>query len=184
MFGAVMTYNPEIHHRRSIRLKGYDYTRAGAYFITICVKDKYCLFGKIMNGKMKLNELGQVTETCWIEIPNHFPNTNLDEFVIMPNHVHGIIVLRDTVGERHAVHLRYGDQSKKIEQFGKPVPSSIPTIIRSFKSAVTRHINILRQSPGTPVWQRDYYEHIIRNETALNQIRQYIIHNPFRWKTD
>jgi REP element-mobilizing transposase RayT len=121
--------------------------------------------GKIMNGKMKLNELGQVSETCWIEITNHFPNANLDEFVIMPNHVHGIIVLHDTVGERHAVPLRYGDRSKNIEQFGNLFPVQFR---RSFvHSNPPSHIlSTYFANLPAPVWQRDYYEHIIRNETA------------------
>ena len=102
----------------------------------------------------------------------------------MPNHIHGIIVLDGIVGERHAVPLQPNADPKHVEQFGKPVSGSIPTIVRSFKSAAARHINIRRDSPGIPVWQRNYYEHIIRDENALHQIRRYIIHNPLNWKTD
>jgi putative transposase len=176
-----MRFDPEKHHRRSIRLKGYDYRRQGAYFVTICTHDRLCLFGEVVGGEMRLNEYGRIALGCWKEIPLHFPQAELDAFVVMPNHVHGIIVL--TVGARHAVPLQNGI-SEKTEQFGKPVAGSIPTIIRSFKSATTRHINALRGTPGSPVWQRNYYEHIIRNEESLNRIREYIKTNPLRWAMD
>jgi len=171
-------YDPERHHRRSIRLKGYDYTQLGAYFVTIVTRDRTCLFGEIAEGAVRLNQMGHIVRECWLAIPDHFPHAMLDEFVVMPNHVHGIIVLNGTenVGARHAVPLP--------EQFGKPIPGSIPTIIRSFKSAVTKRINDHRGTPGVPVWQRNYYEHIIRNEDDLEAIRRYIACNPLRWHLD
>jgi putative transposase len=179
-----MAYDSEIHQRRSIRLKGYDYTQAGAFFITICTQGRECLFGKINNGKMTLHELGRIVESCWVDIPNHFPNAGLDEFVIMPKRIHGIIVLNDTVGERHTVPLQPDTKRKHVKQFGKPVSGSIPTIVRSFKSAATRHIYNLRESTGNPVWQRNHYEHIIRNENALHRISEYIINNPLNRQND
>jgi len=97
----VMKYNPDIHHRRSIRLRDYDYSQAGAYFITICAHNRECLFGEIADGAMRLNAAGEIAMQCWQEIPLHFPHSALDEWVIMPNHLHGIVVLTDTVGAKN-----------------------------------------------------------------------------------
>jgi len=180
-----MRYDPEKHHRRSIRLKGYDYTRVGAYFVTIVTKNRVCLFGEMVNGEMVANEYGVIVRECWLAIPDHFPHAALDEFIVMPNHVHGIVVLNETttVGARHAVPL-HNPTSQQREQFGKPVAGSIATIVRSFKSAVTKRINEHRGTPGAPVWQRNYFEHIIRSEDSLNRIRKYIAGNPARWGYD
>ena len=175
-----MTYDRERHHRRSIRLKGYDYAQPGAYFITICTQDRACLFGEVADGEMRLNEMGQVVCECWSAIPEHFSNGVLDAFVAMPNHVHGMVVIVD--GRGTACRAPAG--RAPTEQFGRPITGSVPTIIRSFKSAVTRRINALRGTPGAPVWQRNYYEHIIRNDDALHRIRQYIADNPTRWAFD
>jgi REP element-mobilizing transposase RayT len=138
---------------------------------------------------MRLNECGELIEACWNEIPNHFPHVQLDAFVIMPNHVHGILHIMEphsaaTVGARHAVPLPGNVPHRHNERFGKPVVGSIPTIVRSVKSAASRRINQLRDTPGTRVWQRSYYEHIIRNEASLDRIRQYILDNPARWASD
>jgi len=186
-----MPYDPERHHRRSIRLKGYDYTQPGAYFVTIVTQNRACLFGEVVEGQMRLNEAVHLAQRCWTDIPNHFPHVQLDAFIIMPNPVHGILVIAhhaapDDVGARHAVPQppRTASHTPTVEQFGKPVHGSIPTIVRSFKSATTRHINILRGTPGAPVWQPNYYEHIIRDERSLNRIREYIVTNPLRWHLD
>ena len=141
----------------------------------MCTHNRECLFGEIIDRKMVLNDTGKITQHYWLEIPNHFPNVLLDEYIIMPNHVHGIFVLNDNIGARHAVPLQ------QAEQFGKPSKQSIPTIIRSFKSTVTNQIN---QIPGASVWQHNYYEHIIRNEIELKKIREYIVYNPINWTTD
>jgi len=98
-----MKYNPQIHHRRSIRLKGHDYAQAGDYYITLCVKDRECLLGEIVRNEMKLSMIGKIVRECWEEIPMHFPNATLDEYIIMPNHIHGIIVLSDQVGKEHLI---------------------------------------------------------------------------------
>jgi len=98
-----MQYNPDKHHRRSIRLQGYDYSQPGIYFITICTKNHECLFGEILNGEMRLNDFGKIAHQCWLEIPNHFPHIQLDEFVIMPDHIHGIIILNDIVGRKFSL---------------------------------------------------------------------------------
>ena len=133
------------------------------------------MFGDVVNGRMVLNNSGRMVEKCWNDIPVHFPHVKSDEFVVMPNHVHGIVVI-DAVGARHAVPLP--------EQFGKPVSGSIPTVVRSFKSAVTKRINAVRGNPGAKLWQRNYWEHIIRNESEWNRIREYIRNNPGTWESD
>ncbi len=143
-----------------------------------------CLFGHVTDGIMRLNIYGKIVWSCWREIPDHFPHVELDEFVVMPNHVHGILWIVDNVGARHGVPLPNGGTVPNHERFGKPVPGSIPTIIRSFKSAVTKQINGKRGTPGARVWQRNYYEHIIRDESSLNRIREYITMNPLRWAMD
>jgi putative transposase len=160
--------------RRSIRLKDYDYRQPGAYFITVIAHKRECLFGRVVDSKMELNGYGNVVRGCWEMLSDHFAHVNIDTFVVMPNHVHGIL----EVGARHAVPLH------GTERFGQPVAGSIPTIIRSFKSATTRGINDLRRSPATTVWQRNYFEHIIRNDESLQRIRQYIHENPARWEFD
>lgn len=160
--------------RKSIRLTGYDYAQRGAYFITICVNNRKCLFGNVCDGEMVLNEWGKIIDKCWNEIPQHFPHIELDEYIIMPNHIHGIInICRGTAC-----------RAPTMECFGKPVPGSLSTIIRSFKSAATKRINQINNTPGVRLWQRNFYEHIIRNESGLNRIRQYIINNPANWEED
>ncbi len=180
-----MRYDPERHHRRSLRLKGYDYCQPGAYFVTICTRQRLCLFGEVVNGQVRLNAYGEIVRRCWENIPNHFAHVALDAFVVMPNHVHGILVIvcdPDEMPNNATPH--HGAVQRRTEQFGKPVPGSIPTVVRSFKSATTKLINELRGTPGCPVWQRNYYERVIRNERMLNQLREYIATNPLRWATD
>jgi len=179
-----MTYNPQKHHRRSIRLKGYDYTQPGAYFVTLVTHDRACLFGEIVDGEMRLNEYGEIARAEWLQTAVVRPYVVLhpDELVVMPNHVHGIIWIVDDVDT--VVGARRRRAPTTTEQFGKPVPGSIPTIIRSFKSATAKRINALRRTPGMPVWQRNYYEHIIRGETSLQRIRAYIAANPQQWALD
>ena len=180
-----MRYDPEQHHRRSIRLPGWDCAGAGVCFVTICTHGRACLFGEVVDGETRLSEYGQIVWACWVEIPAHFPHAEMDAFVVMPNHVHGIIMLVEQtgVGARHAVPLQNGTPPR-MERFGNPVPGSIPTVIRSFKSAVTKRINALRDAPGAPVWQRNYYEHIVRDEEELGHIRECILGNPADWATD
>ncbi|GIV83933.1 MAG: hypothetical protein KatS3mg052_0940 [Candidatus Roseilinea sp.] len=161
-------------NRRSIRLKGYDYSQAGAYFITICTKDRACLFGEVVNGEMRLNALGQIVHGVWNNLPNHYAGVEMDAFVVMPNHVHGIVVI---VGAGF-----------------KPAPTTttaptttrhgLPEIVRQFKTFSARRINEMRGTPGVSVWQRNYYEHIIRNEESLHRIREYIANNPLKWELD
>jgi putative transposase len=171
------------NHRRSIRLKGYDYTQAGAYFVTICTKDRACLFGDVADGVMRLNQMGHIVRQCWLAIPNHVPHVLLDEFVVMPNHVHGIIVIMPThdVGATYASPLQNDDTPTRPRG---PQPRSVASIVGSFKSAAAKRINEQRGTPGAPIWQRNYYEHIIRDDESLNLIRNYIADNPLRWQID
>jgi len=171
------------NHRRSIRLKGYDYTQAGAYFVTICTKDRACLFGDVADGVMRLNQMRHIVRQCWLAIPDHFPHVLLDEFVVMPNHVHGILVIMPThdVGATHASPLQNDDTPTRPRG---PQPRSVASIVGSFKSAAAKRINEHRGTPGAPIWQRNYYEHIIRDDESLNRIRQYIAENPLHWYLD
>jgi len=169
--------------RRSIRLKGYDYTRPGAYFVTVCTHRREMLFGEVVNGVMQLNAFGEIVWKCWDEIPTHFPNVELDAFIVMPNHVHGIIVIvaDGMVGATHASPL---PDPQYLSHPRGPAPQSLGAIVGSFKSAVTRRINHMRGTSGAPVWQRNYWEHVIRTERVLNAVRQYIHDNPPRWSFD
>ena len=179
-----MTCNPDRYCRHSIRLNEYDYSQAGAYFVTICAHNRECVFGNVVKGEMRLNKYGRVVEAEWIETASIRNNVELDVFVVMPNHFHGVLVIvgggRDTVGRDTARRAPTAIN----ERFGKPTSGSLPTIVRSFKSAVTKRINELRGTPETPVWQRNYYEHVIRDEGDLNEIREYIMSNPLKWELD
>ena len=186
-----MKFNPDIHHRRSIRLQCYDYSQAGALFITICTNNRENLFGDIVAGAMQLNDAGQTVERCWVDIPAHFPRVELDEFVIMPNHVHGVIVLTDgmtTVGAKdiRAKDVRAKDvRAKNISPLqNRPAGTSgtIGSIVRGFKIGVTKWFR--QQNTIHEVWQRNYWEHIIRNETERDRFREYIRNNPARWELD
>jgi len=166
-------------NRISMRLPNYDYTQEGAYYVTMLTVNREFLFGDVVQGEIRLSAIGNIVKEVWHSIPLHFPHASVDHFVIMPNHVHGIINL---VGARHAVPLHYTKLNS--EQFGKPLPGSIPTIIRSFKSEVTRRVNVLRRTPGAKLWQRNYYEHIIRNEKDYQSLLEYIHLNPIKWRDD
>jgi putative transposase len=279
-----MPYNSNHHDRRSIRLKGYDYTSPGAYFLTLCTHQRQCLFGHIVDGVMHLNDWGQIVERDWLAIPNHYPHVALDEFVVMPNHIHGIVIIgdndrdgngrngdgrngdgrdgddRDGDGRRGEAFapesieecqkslpqmLRpqgpIGQDQKSLPQMVHPQgspgfsgdfmnldanpflgtgeafapesdgkdqrllpqmlrpyrspesssprpngtqPGSIGAIVQTFKSQTTRKINRITQAQGRTLWQRNYYEHIVRNEEALQKMRTYIQMNPRSWASD
>jgi putative transposase len=185
------------HQRRSIRLKGYDYSQPGAYFVTICAHNNESIFGHVINGNMHLNEFGKIVEKEWLKTFDMRKILKLDIYVIMPNHFHGIIIIADGRGtlQRACEGTQCGGTLQRAragtpqraptgEKFGKPVSNSIPTIIRLFKSATTKQINQIRQTTGMELWQHNYYEHIIRNENELNQVREYIINNPLQWQFD
>jgi REP element-mobilizing transposase RayT len=189
--------DPKRHHRRSIRLRGYDYRQPGAYFVTICTHQQELLFED--------PRLRRVAETGWQRIPRFFPQAGLDAWVVMPNHIHGIIAIVDEhrrgeasqgtgSGPIAVEERRSGLASKGVAGDASPLqaarrprgvaPGSLGAIVGNFKSVTARRINALRGTPGMPVWQRSYYEHVVRNEQALEATRLYIAANPDRWAWD
>jgi REP element-mobilizing transposase RayT len=231
-----MKYNPDIHHRRSIRLKGYDYSRAGLYFITICTQNRDCLFGKIEKSNMQLNDAGIMIEHQWQKLIYRFDNIKLHEFIVMPNHFHGIVESvgvplvgtqneeqrqteqrqtkqqpteqpqtteqRPTVGvplvgtqnaEQYQIKQQPTEQPQTMDQPQKGQPQGIaPTVgdvVGAFKSLSTNDFirNVKQNNWRTfykKLWQRNYFEHIIRNEKSYNQISEYIQTNPLKWQDD
>jgi REP element-mobilizing transposase RayT len=165
-------FDPQKHHRKSIRVPGYDYSQSGAYFVTIVTYQRECLFGEVVDGEMFLNKNGQIVEYAWNDLPNHYPHVDLGTYIIMPNHFHGIIFLLDTVG----AGLRPAPTSQQKRH-------GLPEIVRALKSFSARRINEHLNSPGVPVWQRNFYDHIIRDDD-LNRIHLYIQDNPLNWATD
>jgi REP element-mobilizing transposase RayT len=182
-------YDPKVHHRRSIRLRGYDYSQAGAYAVTICTEQKQGLFGEIVEGEMVLNDVGRMVQQTWNEIPSHYAGCGLDAFVVMPNHVHGIILITappETIRPDPSTPAAVGAGPPRACP-GRPL--SLPDVVQRFKSLTTaRHRQgvALQQWPdlGGMLWQRNYYEHIVRNDDELQKIREYIVTNPLRWETD
>jgi putative transposase len=202
-------YNPNIHQRKSIRLKGYDYSQAGLYFVTICCYDRICRFGHIENGEMILNEYGRIAYNEWTKTPEIRNNVELGEFVVMPNHIHGIIRLLGR-GELHSPDNKtgvfntpqpsdnsygnrgvfntnkpsdnsYGNRGESISPLRGP-SQTIGAIIRGYKSSVTKQLGLL--DFDEKLWQRNYYEHIIRNEQSYHRILEYILNNPAKWTED
>ena len=180
----VTRYNPDIHHRRSVRLKGYDYCQAGTYFVTICAHGRQCLFGRVEHGIVTLNEYGQIVAEEWLKTAAIRPDVVLGEYVVMPIHFHGMVVLTDDRGTAEGDDRGTARRAPTMGGFAAPVAGSLSTIIRAFKSAVTKCINEIRQTRGTPVWQRNYYEHIVRDEADYTRIAGYIADNPRRWAED
>ncbi len=161
-----------VNSRHSIRLKDYDYSTSGMYFVTICTHQRECFLGEVKEDSVQASQHGQVVEQVWNGLSNHYLNLELDAFIVMPNHIHGIIVLTDSVGAGLSpAHI-------------KTSSVTLAKVVNSLKSFSTRQINVLRETPAAPVWQRNYYEHIIRNEQSLNAIREYILFNPARWASD
>ncbi|MFM7383878.1 MAG: transposase [Microcystaceae cyanobacterium] len=176
-----MKFDPEKHHRQSIRLRNYDYSQPGYYFLTTCTDKKQCWFGEIQNDRMCLNQIGKIVAEEWLNTPQIRLNFQLDQWVIMPNHLHGIVIIN-----KHILGLGEGD----IDILGarnaplRQEPNSISSFVAGFKSAVTKRINLLRNNWDVPLWQRNYYESIIRDEQSLIAIREYIKNNPYQWKKD
>jgi REP element-mobilizing transposase RayT len=167
----------EKYHRHSIRLKNYDYSSPGYYFVTICTYNRACLLSEIKNSKIILTPLGKMVKSTWNDLPNHNSHIQLDELIIMPNHVHGIIIIQDNES------VGAGSEPAPTNDI-KPTRHGLPEIIRQFKTFSARRINKKRQTMGYPVWQRNYYEHVIRGEKELYQIKNYIIDNPHKWELD
>ena len=176
----------ERYRIESLRLKGYDYTAPGAYFVTICADSRIERFGKVEDGNMRRNQIGEVAHQTWIGIPNHHQNATLDEFIVMPNHVHGIIVLGVHSGDvacnvANVTNIPTRDPSSLMAQIS-PKRGSLGSIIRSYKSAVTNRCHALGHNDV--LWQSRFHDHIIRNKKELNAIRAYIRNNPANWDKD
>jgi putative transposase len=171
------TYNPDRHHRRSIRLDNYDYARAGAYFVTICIQDRLCTFGEVSNDRVNLNDSGRLIASLWEDLPDHYPGIGTDAFVLMPNHLHGILVLESDAAGR-SISPPPGRR-----------PLTLSELVNRFKTLTTKRYSDgvkslgWRSFPGR-LWQRGYFEHVIRNEKSLNDIRRYIDQNPLHWSID
>jgi putative transposase len=168
-----MPFDHTRHGRRSIRLAGYDYAQAGAYFVTICTQERRPLLTTIDAAGHALTPIGQVVARCWLALPHHFSHVALDAWVLMPDHLHGIVVLRnpDLLSATPTADQPNGTR-----------PGSLNAVIQNFKAVSTRKVNQLRQTPRATLWQRNYYEHIIRDEAALGRIRRYIENNPATWR--
>lgn len=171
----------------SARLKGWDYSSPGAYFVTIITKNRACYFGNVKNGFMCLNELGEIAKQCFEKIPEHFPFVSPDVFVIMPNHVHGIIIINDKNGNKTSVGVQNIVETQDVaslrsskNKFG-PQSKNLASIVRGYKIGVTKYA---RENNIPFQWQSRYYDHIIRDEKSLNNIRRYIINNPLNWQKD
>jgi putative transposase len=176
-----MKFDRHGHHRRSIRLKEYDYSQPGGYFLTVVTYQRNCLFGEVVKEEMRLNDHGRIVNECWYAIPEHFSNVEFDTYVVMPNHMHGIIVITDRA-DASASARRGTIYRAPTEQFGKPITGSVPTIVRTFKAAVTRRIG--RELNASGIWQRNYYEHVIRDHEDWDRIHRYIEFNPSMWAED
>jgi putative transposase len=167
-------------YRKAIRLKNYNYSEAGGYFITICTYNRKYLFGEILDQEVVVNDTGEVAEQWWLKLGYKFTNVKLDYYVIMPNHIHGIVIISEEKNDVGAIHelplLRRGRIERR--------QMLIPKIIGYFKMNSAKRINQLHDSTGDPLWQRNYYEHIIRNESELYRIREYIQNNPSKWDLD
>jgi putative transposase len=171
---------PSESKRKSLRLPGYDYSQAGAYFVTICAQARKSLFGKVLGDEMHMNEYGRTVQGGWRKLPSHYPSIQLDYFTIMPNHVHGIICLVGAGFTRPEIlSFPVGGETPPRQQF-----PNLSAIIGYFKFHSTKQINEIRHTPGAKVWQRGFYDHVIRNDESLNRIRNYIITNPNRWHLD
>ncbi len=210
-----MSYDPRIHHRKSIRLKGYDYSQAGLYFLTICVQNRLCLFGDVVNGKMILNDAGRMVEREWLDLPQRFSCIKLHEFVVMPNHFHSIVEILGATLVVAPIKPVAPDEpvapinpvvSNKSVPPNKPVipndesvqpqgiapsinPKTVGDMVGAFKSIVTvEYIRGVKQNNWQPfhgkLWQRNYWEHIIRDERSHHRISEYILNNPAKWDND
>ncbi len=164
-------------HRRSIRLKDRDYALPDLYFVTICAHERRCVFGCIENGSLAPSELGRLVRECWVAVPEHFPRVALQEFVIMPNHIHGVIAITPLVGAQHGCALPGGATTDGVK------PGSLGAIVRSFKAIVARRARNQLGWKG-PIWQRNYYERVLRDGKEFSDASRYIAENPMKWERD
>ena len=159
---------------KSNRLQNYDYTQAGYYFVTICTQNRVSMFGDIVNERMRLNDVGRMVAESWQWLSKQYDYVELDAWVIMPNHLHGIVIINDK--------CRRG--SRTAPTWNRVKPKSLGSLIGAFKTTSTKHVNIYRGTPGAKLWQRSFYDHIIRDEESLDNIRVYIRNNPLKWALD
>ena len=185
-----MRCDPDNHHRQSIRLKGYDYSQPGTYFVTLVAQNRERIFGTVEGNQIRLNKIGELVANCWLSIPKYFDIARLDEYVLMPNHFHGIINIDESYGKGEASLGIITSPIESISGDASPLQPrgtqsrSLGAIIQNFKSVSTRKANRLYFEPGNKIWQRNYYERIIRNDRELNAIREYILDNPLNWALD
>jgi len=171
-----LEHNERLIERRSIRLKEYDYSRTGAYFLTICTYRRQCLLGTMVDGRVILSSIGKIVVEEWLRSAEVRKEIELDAFVIMPNHLHAIVAIHR--GERQIV-------SECLEAERRAMKAkTIGSFVSRFKAAATVRANELHGTPGKSIWQRNYYEHVIRSEKEQNRIREYIVNNPLRWQID
>jgi REP-associated tyrosine transposase len=194
-----MTQEPTTHNRHSIRLQGFDYSRAGAYFVTICVRDRQCLLGDAVDGAIQLNDAGRMIQTIWDELPLRFTGLKLADFVVMPNHIHGIFVLPgrgescirpSPTNSQEPADCRINHESgdHKDRPYGT-LPGSVGRIVQAFKSITTHaYADGVKQNGWSPfpgkLWQRNYWDHVVRNESEFHCISEYIRNNPAQWDSD
>ncbi|MBL8077802.1 MAG: hypothetical protein JNM55_07565 [Anaerolineales bacterium] len=188
-------FDPKVHHRRSIRLQGYDYTQAGGYYVTIVTWHRELLFGEVVNAESQLNKIGKIVEWEWLELSKRLPYVELGVHIVMPNHFHEILFIHENVGATRQGQIRpkpYKEPSQIITSEGidgsplprRPKHASLGAIISQFKSRVTKRIWKFPEFKDTPIWQRNYYEHILRDETDLQNKTDYIEANPLLWEQD
>jgi len=187
-------FDPNKHHRRSIRLPEYDYAQAGAYYVTIVAWHREYLFGDVVNKKMVLNQYGRIVQLEWLELPKRLPYIELGAFIVMPNHFHGILIFHDVGATRQGLIKALANNVSLPKRTtdgvdGSPLPNgpqpkSLGAVMAQFKSRVTKRLWKFPSLKGTPVWQRNYYEHIIRNERDLQNKTNYIESNPMLWDED
>ena len=185
-------YNPDMHYRRSVRLRGYDYTHAGAYYVTIVAQDRVCLFGEVVGENVRLGEAGVMVQAVWEALPHRFPSIETDAFVVMPNHIHGIIVIDGPVGASLVGALDDVRARVTMARDTRATTRVAPTlghVIGAYKSMTTveyaRGVHANGWRPfNRRLWQRNYHERIIRNDEELDRIREYISNNPAQWEMD
>ncbi len=168
-------------NRQTLRLPDYDYSLPGAYFITICTQGKACVFGTVVDDSVHLNNLGRMVDATWTELPTHCHGLHLDQFVLMPNHLHAVVFLSGSIDQNHpSIDGRTLRSAPTV---------ALPGIIRRFKTVTTSRVRRdvhtfgWHPFPGR-LWQRNYYEHVIRNDDSLHRIREYIANNPTSWALD
>ena len=189
--GAVVPYRPEAYHRGSIRLAGYDDAQPGSYFVTITLQNRKSLFGRIADGEMRLNDAGKMVAEVWATLPERFTSIESDIYMVMPNHFHGIITIvgASLVGAQPNEEMDYKDSASKTGAGTRPAPTHLGKVTGAFKSITTvQYVRGAKELGWRPfavrLWQRNYYEHVIRNEHSLQRIREYIRTNPERWHLD